>query len=64
MLHAQREDVYIGLATGFEFGEDAPHPFVLREYLGVRFYLNKKFGVFIEDCGGLGFLNIGLAMKL
>jgi hypothetical protein len=57
-------DVYAGLATGFEFGEDAPHPFVIREYLGVKYYFDSRFGIFAEDCGGLGFLTVGLTIKL
>ena len=55
-------DVYIGLASGFQFGEDAPYFFIIREYFGIRYYFNSKFGVFAEDCAGL--LNIGLAIKL
>jgi hypothetical protein len=57
-------DVFAGLAMGFEFGEDAPHPFIIREYLGAKYYFDSRFGVFIEDCGGLGFLTLGLVMKL
>ena len=38
------------------------HPPVEREYFGVRYYFNSKFGVFAEDCAGI--LNIGLAIKL
>jgi hypothetical protein len=57
-------DVFAGLAVGFELGADSPDPFVFREYLGARYFFNSKFGVFVEDCGGLGFLNIGLVIKL
>jgi hypothetical protein len=57
-------DVFAGLAMGFEFGADAPNPFVFREYLGAKYYFDSKFGVFLEDCGGLGFLTIGLVIKL
>jgi hypothetical protein len=56
-------DVFAGLAMGFEIGSDAPQHFMFREYLGVKFFFDSKFGVFVEDCGGLGFLTLGLTMK-
>jgi hypothetical protein len=59
-----RLDPYVGLAMGFQLGEEAPSLFVLREYIGVRFRLNEKYALYAEDCAGLGFFNFGLTIKL
>jgi hypothetical protein len=70
-------DVYCGLASGFRFsfwthpsGSTLGQPnadyaaFVLGEYIGVKYWFNPKFAVFAEDCGGFGFFDVGLCMKL
>jgi hypothetical protein len=57
-------DVYAGLVLGFQFGEDAPSLIIIRENIGIKYYFTPKFGIFFEDCGGLGFFNIGVCIKM
>jgi hypothetical protein len=58
-------DVYGGLTTwvgpslngyGVDWG--------VREYLGMRWHFASKFCLFVEDCGGFGFLDAGITFKL
>jgi hypothetical protein len=68
-------DTYVGLSTGALFGfwsdkdnaydkPDEYSRFQLREYIGVRYYMNEKFSFFAEDCGGFPYFNIGVSFKL
>jgi len=68
-------DPYVGLAmgwgigfwsyegTGVSGGEPDRLGLILREYIGVRYYFNPAFGIFAEDCAGLGALNAGVCFK-
>jgi hypothetical protein len=58
----EKLDIFGGLASGFELGANAPFPFIIREYIGARFYFAPKFAAFLEDCAG--FLNMGLTIKM
>ena len=57
-------DFYGGLASGFELGTEAPHPFTLSEYIGIKYYFDPNFAVFAEDCAGIGFFTIGITIKM
>jgi hypothetical protein len=57
-------DVYAGLAGGFEFGQDAPSLFIIRENIGIKCYFTPKFGIFFEDCAALGFFSVGVCVIL
>lgn len=35
----------------------------IREYLGARWHFTPKLGVFLEDCGGFGFIDGGLTFQ-
>ncbi len=35
-----------------------------REYIGARWHFNQKISVFLEDCGGFGWLDGGISFKL
>jgi hypothetical protein len=69
-------DVFAGPCMGYEFGwtswknvsvpeESLPvyGGFILREYIGVRYFFKPNLAVTAEDCAGLGFINIGLCFK-
>jgi hypothetical protein len=58
----EKLDIFGGLASGFELGANAPFPFIIREYIGARFYFAPKFAAFMEDCAG--FLNMGVTIKM
>ena len=55
-------DVYAGLSSGFKIGYDPL--FTFGEYIGVKYLFTPKFGVFAEDCAGVGYINFGLSFKL
>ena len=55
-------DVYAGLSTGFKIGLNSP--FTVAEYIGARYSLSSSTGVYLEDCGGVGYINAGLTFKL
>jgi hypothetical protein len=70
-------DVYVGPSIGWSInfitskstaplglGEPDISGFIFREYLGVRYYFSDKFGVFAEDCAGLGAICFGVSFKL
>ncbi len=70
-------DVYAGLATGWAFGwatwksggeplpgsEPKMPGFVIREYLGVRYFITDKWSLFVEDCAGVSNIAIGASYK-
>jgi hypothetical protein len=35
----------------------------VREYIGARWHFNQKICVFLEDCGGFGYLDGGISFK-
>jgi hypothetical protein len=35
----------------------------IREYLGARWHFNPKLSVFLEDCGGFGYIDGGISFK-
>jgi hypothetical protein len=57
-------DVYVGptMWLGIGLGNSPDH--WIREYIGARFYFSPKLSVFAEDCAGLGYINVGLSLKL
>lgn len=69
-------DVYLGPSIGYSIGwaswkgsgSSTSSPkvgwFVIREFVGAKFFFNPKFGVFVEDCAGMGYISIGATLKL
>jgi hypothetical protein len=41
-----------------------PFDWGVREYLGARWHFTPKIGVFLEDCGGFGYIDGGLTIQL
>jgi hypothetical protein len=59
-----RLDVYAGLTFWFGPSLDGYWPdYWFREYIGARWHFSPKVSVFIEDCGGFGYLDGGLTIK-
>ena len=73
-----RLDPYVGFSVGGRInwwrwkdgygssygGGSSARGFVLREWIGVRWYITDQLAVFAEDCAGLGYLNAGLTLRL
>jgi hypothetical protein len=58
-------DVYAGLTTwiGASLNGFSPDWPWLREYIGLRWHFSPKFCLFVEDCGGFGWLDGGITFK-
>jgi hypothetical protein len=68
-------DVYIGLATGWQIGwatwnndgepigTREPGGFVIREYIGARYFFSDKVALFLEHCPGLTNIAAGVSYK-
>jgi hypothetical protein len=57
-------DVYGGLTTWIGPSLDGnPPDFWVREYIGARWHFAPKFCLFLEDCGGFGYLDGGISFK-
>ena len=68
-------DAYVGVSSGWNIGwasyrESGVEPddpsvghFIIREYLGVRFYPSEHFYLFAEEGCGLGLFNLGVGFK-
>lgn len=71
-----RLDPYVGFSVGGRVNwwrwdgsgikpvDPDPWPVVIREWIGVRWYFTDQLAVFAEDCGGLGYINAGLTLRL
>ncbi len=70
-------DVYAGPVIGIGFRYDnytGPYSHLLddkfdvypivREYIGIRYYVNDRIAWFAEEGSGLGWFNVGLSMKM
>ena len=66
-------DVYVGLSTGWVFrwqkteyinAPNDTHPGLgLREYIGLRYHFTDKLGLFVEDCGEIATIALGVTYK-
>jgi hypothetical protein len=57
-------DVYAGLTTWVGPSLNGYRPdWGVREYLGMRWHFAPKFCLFVEDCGGFGWLDAGITFK-
>lgn len=69
-------DVYVGPSMGWQIGwtnwkgsgsaigsSPSYGGFVIREYIGARWFFTPNFAVTLEDCGGLGVINAGVVFK-
>ena len=54
-------DLYLGLSVNI--GNTYYFDYWLRELIGCRWYFTPKIGLFLEDCGGFGYLDFGFSFK-
>jgi hypothetical protein len=54
-------DLYLGLSANI--GNAYYYNYWLRELIGCRWYFAPKVGLFLEDCGGFGYLDFGFSFK-
>jgi hypothetical protein len=57
-------DVWVGPTAWFAPAINGWPDWGVREYLGARWHFTPKIGVFLEDCGGFGFIDGGLTIQL
>jgi hypothetical protein len=55
-------DVYGGFALGLKTG--LTPPFTFSELIGARYFFSPNFGVFLEDCAGVGWVNLGVTIVM
>lgn len=56
-------DVYTGQYDQFYENDTYVDP-IVREYIGIRYYVNDRMAWFAEEGAGLGWINIGISLKM